>query len=693
MGDICEMKMMENKCDRLNRHLRGFKSLSGNTRCCFTLTAVVGMIVSFSLLPLAGGYCQSANQISTATLKKMSLAELMNLEVTSVTKYPQKWSHSPSAIQVVTSQEIDRQGATSIPQTLRLADNLEVAQKSASGWGISARGFNIDLSNKLLVLMDGRSLYTPLYSGVFWDVQDYLMHDIDRIEVISGPGGTIWGANAVNGVINIVTKDAKNTQGLYLEAGGGNELRDLFAGRYGGKINPTTYYRVYAKYFNHAGEILTDGSNATDAWNSGQGGFRMDSRLSSNDNLTLQGDYYSGSEGVISGGRAGVSGGNVMAHWHHEFASSSRLTILAYYDRTHRSIPVPALILNSQDLAPSGTFVDDLSTYDIQLHHSFMAGNINRVVWGLGYRYTHEVEQNAPALAFFPPVLDRNLFSVFAQDQLNVTKNVAIIGGSKVEHNDYTGFEFEPSLRIRWEPDNRRMLWAAVSRAVRTPSRIDRGLSEGEPPYFVLLRGDSQFVSETVNAYELGYRTELAGRLLASISAFYNYYNNLRSTSPTPKTLVPFYFQNNLEGDTYGLEMVVDYQAYSWWRLHGGYDLLKENIHVKPGTADINNALNETADPENQFFLRLNMELPHDLELFSAVRWIDVVRINKGPTLGDVPAYWELDATLLWHLNRHVELSIVGRNLLQAHHAEYGYPGPMREQILRSVFAEIAYSM
>lgn len=636
---------------------------------------------------------ESGGKISTAELKKMTLKQLMSMKVTSVAKHPQKWSHSPSAIQVVTSSEIDRSGATSIPQALQLADNLDVAQRGASNWAISARGFNIDLANKLLVLMDGRSVYTPLYSGVYWDVQSYIMHDIDRIEVISGPGGTLWGENAVNGVINIITKTAKRTQGLYLEAGGGNELRDLFGARYGGKIGASTYYRVYGKYFDHAAEVLSNGGSANDQWNNGQGGFRIDSRPSVTDRITLQGNYYGGNEGVVTGGTEKVSGGDILAHWSHRSSATSNIKILTYFDRTHRLIPVPPLKVQNLTLAPAGIFQDDLDTYDLQMQDSFALADVNRIIWGLGYRYTHEVEHNAPALAFYPPVLDQNLFSIFAQDQIAVTRQFTFIAGTKLQHNAYTGFELEPNVRLRFELNARQMIWAAVSRAVRTPSRIERGLSEGEPQYFVLLKGDSGFVSETVNAYELGYRAEIADRFVTSISTFYNYYNNLRSTSPTPKTIFPFYFQNNLEGDTYGVEVVADYQAFDWWRLHLGYDFLKEHIYVKPGRTDINNALNETADHENQFFLRLNMNLPHNVTFYSALRWIDVIHNNQGPVVGTVPAYWELNARLAWHLNRSVEMSVVGRNLLQARHVEYGFPGPTREEILRSIYGEISYSL
>ena len=497
---------------------------------------------------------------------------------------------------------------------------MDVAQKNSHDWAISARGFNTALGNKLLVLMDGRTLYTPLYSGVFWDVQDYLLEDVDRIEVISGPGGTLWGANAVNGVINITTKSAKDTQGLYAEAGVGSELEYADAVRYGGVLSPGVYYRVYAKYSERGDEVFSNGDKASDSWRMAQGGFRVDADKTSQNTLTLQGDYYSGRENVETGGTAGVSGANVLGRITHNFSDGSNMSLQVYYDHTYLSDPIAPLKIGALSLAPAGILTDRLDTYDLDFQHHLSVGDANRFAWGFGYRYTHDFLVNAPALGFLPPTLDQDLVSSFAQDEIEIRKDVYLTVGTKVEHNDYTGTEWEPNIRLRWDVSPTQMLWAAVSRAVRTPSRIDHDLSEGTPPNFVLLKGGSDFESEKVVAYEVGYRAQLGAKASTSISAFYNEYNDVRSTSFTPNTVLPFFFANNLEGDTRGFEFTADYQAEDWWRLHAGYDLLLENIGVKPGQTDINAALNETSDPKHQVSLRSSMDLPGNVDLDALLR-------------------------------------------------------------------------
>lgn len=626
----------------------------------------------------------------------------MSLDVTSVSKEPQAYGQAPAAIQVVTGDQILRSGASSIPEALRLADNLDVAQKNSHDWAISARGFNTALGNKLLVLMDGRSVYTPLYSGVFWDVQDYFLPDIDRIEVISGPGGTLWGANAVNGVINITSKSAKDTQGLYVEGGGGTQLQDFGGARYGGTLASNVYFRVYGKYFDRDNEVFGNGKDASDAWNMGQGGFRIDAEPSAQNKFTLQGDYYGGHEGVTTGGRANVSGGNLLGRWTRVFSEDSDMSLQMYYDRTHLVDPVPANVLgtpaNPFTNAPAGTLTDDLDTFDIDFQHHFHLAGWNNIIWGLGYRFTHDVDRNAPALAFLPATLDRNLFSGFVQDQIRLRENLFFTLGTKLEHNDYTGFEVEPSARLQWNVTPKQMLWAAISRAVRTPSRIDRDLRQPGPSGVlpILQGGGSDFHSEDVIAYELGYRAQLSSKFDTSLSAFFNHYNSIRSTR-TNNTLdiiglpLPFLFRNGVEGNTYGFELTANYQLLDWWRLHGGYNLLKEDLRVTPGRMDENNALNETADPQQQFSIRSSIDLPKDISLDVGLRWVDRLLINNGATVGTVPSYFELDARLAWRPIKRLELSVVGQNLLHDHHPEYGFPSPTREEIARSVYGKISW--
>ncbi|HWF20292.1 MAG TPA: TonB-dependent receptor, partial [Verrucomicrobiae bacterium] len=502
--------------------------------------------------------------------KKLSLEQLMNLDVTSVSRAPEPFAQAPAAIEVITSDEIRRSGATSIPEALRLADNLEVAQINSHDWAISARGFNSGLGNKLLVMIDGRTVYSPLYSGVFWNVQDYLLEDLDRIEVVSGPGGTLWGANAVNGVINIITKSAKDTQGLYIESGGGvpgttggvadarSEPRDFTGIRYGGTLASNVYFRIYGKAFQRGNEDYPNGSPANDRWEMAQGGFRMDAEASSSDNFTLQGDIYGSDLRIPAGGLANQSGGNLLGRWSHVISENEDMSLQLYYDRTHLYDPISGF-------GTTQIVTDDLGTYDMDFQYRLQAGERNQVTWGLGYRFTHDVVSESTILQFLPPVLDRHLYSSFVQDEIKLTDHLFFTMGTKLEHNDYTGFEIEPSGRLQWNVTSNHMLWSAVSRAVRTPSRVDADIRENNPvPLITFLRGTPGFESEALIAYELGYRSQITPKFSTSLSTYYNDYTDLRSVEITPGGLlgvVPLHYANDMEGHTYGMELSMDYQV------------------------------------------------------------------------------------------------------------------------------------
>jgi iron complex outermembrane receptor protein len=650
-----------------------------------------GFIAAIVLYLCAPQAAADSGASTIGELKQLNVEDLMNVQVTSVARHPEKLIETASAIQVITQEDIRRSGATSIPEALRLADNLQVAQKNSHDWAISARGFNTALANKLLVMIDGRTVYTPLYSGVFWDAQDYVLADIDRIEVISGPGGALWGANAVNGVINIITKSAKDTQGLYTQAGGGSRPQDFTDVRYGGAIDTDTHFRLYGKYFDRGSEVLANGDSASDSWRQGRGGFRVDSQASTRDNLTLQGDFYEGRENEQTGGTSDTSGANILGRWSRGISDHTDFSLQSYLDQTHLTDPIAPLFLGGLQVAGSGILHDDLTTFDVDFQHRFRVGSANSIVWGLGFRYTHDVVSNAPALAFLPPTLDRNLYSVFAQDEIALQSNLSLTLGTKIERNDYTGFEFEPDVRLSWILSSQQALWAAISRAVRTPSRIDQDLSEAAPPNLVILQGGSDFTSESVVAYELGYRARLNSRITTSVSSFFNHYDDIRSTTYNPETIIPLVFANGLEGDTYGLEFSSDYQASEMWSLHAGYTLLKEHLHVKPGQTDLNAALNETADPQHQFSLRSSLNLPRATELDTALRWVDTLHTNSGPVPGSVPSYFELDTRLAWHANDRLELSVVGQNLLHNRHPEYGFPDPTRPEIERSVYGKLTW--
>ena len=616
----------------------------------------------------------------------------MDLRVTSVSRQAEPYSTAAAALQVVTGDDIRRYGASSFPEALRLADNLDVAQRSSASWAISARGFNASVGNKLLVLMDGRTVYTPLLSGVIWNVQDYLLQDIDRIEVISGPGGTLWGANAVNGVINITSKDARDTQGMYVEAGGGTWLEDFAAIRYGGTLATNVYYRVYGKYFDRGAEVYADNTSAHDPWNRGQGGFRIDDDRSVRDKLTLQGDFYAGDTDVVPGGEGTpqatgtASGGNLLGRWTHTLEEDSDLSLQLYYDRAHLGAP-----FQSSGAIPPGVLHNDIDTYDIDFQHRFAVGERHRFIYGGEYRFMHFDDKDAPLVAFLPRDFDQSLYSAFIQDEIKLRENLFFTLGTKVEHNDYTGFEFEPSARVAWHVTPKQMIWGAVSRAVRTPARYDRDLFEPSPGFGTFLgTSNSSFRSESVIAYELGYRAEVANRVSGSLSLFYNDYDYLRTAGFTHGG-VPVVFENNLAGYTYGLELASDYQVMQRWRLHFGYDLLEEHLRVKSGAVDLFAGLNETADPKNQVFLRSSIDLPHQIELSTALRLIDSIHNNAGSAVGSVPSYAEIDARIAWRPISNLEVSVVGQNLLHDHHPEAGFPDTTQEYIVRSVYAKLAW--
>jgi iron complex outermembrane recepter protein len=626
------------------------------------------------------------------SLKDLSLEQLMDLEVTSASRHPEKLSEAAAAIEVITGDDIRRSGATSLPEALRLANSLDVAQKNAHDWAISARGFNTALANKLLVMIDGRTVYTPLFSGVFWDIQNVLLEDVERIEVISGPGGTLWGANAVNGVINIITKSARDTVGTYAEAAAGSKLDGLGAARFGAAIAPDVYARVYGEAFERDGERTAAGDPAGDDWRQNRVGFRIDGGSARRDAFTLQGDYYDGDEGVTSVGTAKVSGGNLLGRWSRTFAENADMRLQVYFDHTHLEDPIAPLTLGGAPFVPAGILTDDLDTFDVDFQHRFPIGARNEVTWGLGFRHTHDDADAAPALAFLPPTLTQNLYSAFAQDEATLGDSVMLTLGSKIEHNDYTGIELEPSVRLLWKLAEDQSLWAAVSRAVRTPSRVDRDESVPAPQYIlVLLEGSPGFDSESVVAHELGYRVQLGASLAFSATAFQNNYYHLRSTGITPATLVPFVFENNLEGDTHGLELAADWRVTEGWRLRAGYDPLWEDIHVKPGAFDLNDAHNETADPSERWSLRSSLDLPHQTQLDIALRGVGSRELNDGPTLGRIAGYTEMDVRLAWQAFEGCELSIAGQNLLHARHVEYGFPNGSEIEIGRSVYGKIAW--
>lgn len=604
-------------------------------------------------------------------LKTLSVDELMDIQVTSVSLHPEKLSQTASAIQVITSDDIRRSGATSVPEALRLASNLEVAQIDSRQWAITARGFNNLFADKLLVLIDGRSVYTPLYAGVYWDVQDTMLEDVDRIEVISGPGATQWGANAVNGVINVTTKNARDTQGALLSTGAGSELRNSTEARYGGQIAPNLFYRVYAKYFDRGDSTRPDHRKSNDAWHVGQAGFRADWDPQTDNVVTVQGDAYDGTMGQVGPDNIRVNGGNVLGRWSRTLAENSEVKLQAYYDHTHRRIP--------------NSFTQDLDTYDVDFQHRLPVGSRNDVQWGLGYRLVQDDVLNTPANAFLPAQVARQSFTGFLQDDVTlVPDRWHATVGSKVEHNDYTGFEFEPSLRLSWTPDARQTVWSAISRAVRTPSRIDRDLySPATPPYRIT--GGAQVVSEKLSAYELGYRVQLNPQLAASVATFINEYHDLRSLEPLdPPAAFPVARSSGLQGRSAGIEISMDWRATAAWRWHAGFTQLSVHSEPEAGSLDRSTRDSVVRDPPYQGALRSMLDLGRKWELDVDLRYVGRVA-NQA-----VPGYTEGDVRLAWTPVGDWEFSLVGQNLLHVHHAEFNVPGARRE-IQRSVFGNVSW--
>ncbi len=631
------------------------------------------ILVMIALLFFAGhSFAQTQNtNTNPNALRTLSLKELMDIEVTSVSKRPEKLSETASAIQVITKEDIRRSGVTSLPEALRLASNLEVAQVDSRQWAISARGFNNTTANKMLVLIDGRTVYTPLYAGVFWDAQNPLLEDVDRIEVISGPGATLWGANAVNGVINVTSRNSKDTQGLLFSGGGGTELRGLSSVRYGGQLSSNAHYRVYEKFFDRGSGVLSNGQDAVNGWHMGQGGFRVDWDASKANLFTLQGDLYTGRMGQRNMDDTAVDGGNVVGRWSHRFSERSDLKLQLYYDRTHRRVP--------------NTFAEVLDTYDVDFQHRFPLGDRQSIVWGLGYRVNRDDVTNSPGLAFLPARVSRQSFSGFVQDEIALVRDrLHLTIGTKIEHNAYTGFEYQPSARLAWKASRRQMIWGAISRAVRTPSRIDRELFvPGRQPF--LLAGGPGFVSENLSAYELGYRTQASERFSLSLATFYNVYDNLRSIErQNPPAPLPVVIANGLKGESYGAELTGDYRITDRWRLRAGYTELRIHIWPGPGSTDTSRGSGESHDPNRQFFLRSSVDLPRHVEFDAAFRSV------AGIANQAVPAYSELDMRLAWQPNPRLEFSIVGQNLLHDRHAEFGSPNT-RKEIERSVYGKVTW--
>ncbi|MDB6032669.1 MAG: ligand-gated TonB-dependent outer rane channel [Verrucomicrobiales bacterium] len=595
-------------------------------------------------------------------IRDIPLEELVNVEVFSTGRKPEPLAQTPAAIAVVTQEDIRRSGVTSIPEALRLVPGMQVARVDSHTWAISARGFNDVFANKLLVMQDGRSLYTPLFSGVFWDIQDTVLEDIDRIEVIRGPGATLWGANAVNGIINIITKSAKDTQGLLVTAGGGTEERGFTSIRYGDKLAENLYFRVFGKYLNRDEFAQPNGHPADDAWQLGRGGFRMDWEPPGQNTYTFQGEAYGGLLNQVYTVPPGatllrdenvVRGGYMLGRWAHVFSDTSDTKLQFYYDRAMRDTAV---------------FTERRDTVDLDFQHHIQFGERHDVVWGVGYRvHLDKVDTNL-AIALSPPQRHDQIVSSFLQDEITlVPEKLRFTIGSKFEDNEYTGFEVQPNARLSWTPNNRQTFWGAVSRAVRTPARVESDIRFTQQTPFGLanISGNPAFQSEKMIAYELGHRAQFFKHFSIDIATFYNDYDDLRTIEPVGGNPLLLTGGNNLRGETYGIEIGPTWRICEWWRLSGAYSFLEIQLHRKTGSLDPNAERDEGRSPQQQFTLRSSWDLPWHLELDAQLRYAD-----RLPDF-NIPSYLVMDVHLGWRPNRNLELALVGQNLMAGRHREF----------------------
>ena len=635
------------------------------------------------------------------SLAELSLEQLSDIEIVSVSKRMGSVLDAPASVYVISHDSIRRSGATSIPEALRLAPSVEVARRGSHEWSVSIRGFNNSISNKLLVLIDGRSVYSPLYAGVFWDVQDTLLEDVDRIEVISGPGGALWGANAVNGVINIITRSATETEGGFAETGGGNEER-MFAGfRYGGHIAQDTAMRAYIKTFERDSAKDTAGRNANDDWRMVQGGFRLDWEPPGDDHLTFQGDVYSGEEGgrfesdFALGGLPGdefrdeveVSGGNLLGRWSREKAAGDQWRWQVYYDHTRRHIPA--------------TGREVRHTLDMEFQYNYALIDDHNFLWGAGFNLTEDHIDNSLTTAFQPDSRTDQTLSAFFQDRLTLKdEKVFLTVGSKFEHNDYTGFEVQPNLRLSWLASREQTLWTAISRAIRIPSRLDSDVQltrliaapDNSSPIYATYSGNPNSRSEKLIAYEAGYRIQVKDTLSFDVALFYNDYDSLQTFEPeapivvneTPGyTLMPYVIGNEMEGHSYGGVLVTKWQPMPNWRLEFHHSALRLQLHAGANSGDNMSEVLPDNSPENQSAVHSFVNLPNNLSLYGGLRYVGRLPNQQ------VSGYTAFDMTLQWQARENISVSLTGKNLTDSGHLEFG-SADMNE-IERSLYGRVKW--
>jgi len=609
------------------------------------------------LLALAVTPATAAGIPSTSELAELSLEQLANLEITSVSKKPERLADAPASVFVITADDIRRSGATSLPDALRLAPNLQVSQVSATGYNVQARGFDNTSANKLLVLVDGRSVYSPLFSGVFWDVQDVVLEDIDRIEVVSGPGGTLWGVNAVNGVINVVTKSAARTAGALVSVSGGNrESRDV--ARFGAALGANGHYRVYADYTDLAHTSTASGKPVQDGAYKSQAGFRAD-WSTADDDVMVQGNAYRGLIGQPEPGSISisgidldlapipVSGSNATARWTRRLAGGSEAVLQAYWDRTERTV--------------HPTFADQQDIADVQFQHGVHWAD-HSLVWGGEYRQGKDRVTNGEIFGFLPQHLSQRWSSIFAQDEVALGADLRLIAGARLERNDYTGTEVLPNVRVAWKPAPDHLAWAAASRTVRAPSRLDRdAFVPSQPPF--LLAGGPNVPSEVARVFEAGYRGQPWHAISYSVTAYHSDFDRLHTQEIDPSGTF-LTFDGKMEGLANGIEMWGSWQATGAWRLMAGYAAQHESFRLHADSNDAGATATAGRDPAYTWLLRSSLNVTPRVDF-------DVtVRAAAGLSDPAVPSYVTGDVRIGWRWTRDIEIAVAARNL-GARHGEF----------------------
>ncbi len=682
------------------------RKADGGYNCRITTSlSIILVLLLVQLVPIS-----SWAEDHPVDLTELSLEDLFNIEVTSVSKKPEKLSDAAAAVFVISQEDLRRSGVTSVADALRMVPGLQVASIDANKWAISSRGFNGRFANKMLVLVDGQSMYTHIWSGVFWNQLMPCLDNIERIEVIRGPGGSLWGANAVNGIINVITKNAKDTRGSRIHAGFGTEERGFGDICYGGMIGEQAWFRTYVKYSDRDSYVDSAGSVAFDDWRYVRGGFRVDWNKSDRDAITVLGDVehqnssqtyqiitsmeypyretfdFSTEQNMI----------NMLGRWKHSYSESSDLAAQVYY-AWH---DCPDVTSHFRD-----------NVVDVDFQHRITISQVQEIIWGAGYRRTNDIIKGSFTLSHDPEKWTDHLLSAFIQDNFRLAQDrVHLTIGSKIEHSSHSGVELQPNVRLMWKPHRYHSLWAAIARAVRTPSRVESAirlvqeayppgaLSPGSPTTLVIAMGNPDFGPEEVIAYELGYRVCPTSDISADLALFYNVYDDLRQlcygtayltdTPAPPHLVIPVYVKNQAEGETYGAELGLFLQPKDWWRLKVSYSYLHTDVHSKSGIEDPGIENLDGESPRHAAYLRSSFDLTRNLEFDATANYVhDLPALN-------VDAHTTVNLRLGWRVNRSIELSLVGQNLLEGSHGEFtpDYLETIPTQVQRSFYGVIRWS-